>query len=97
VRAKSLTFFIVTPEWSKISAVLFFGIRFLQFDRLLPFSQRSPLANLFHRFTSHADLSPLAGGCRYGNAGMISAHKAAPVSIPGMLARFPGRFAREEI
>lgn len=36
------------------------------------------------------DPYPPAGGCSYGNAGMISANNAAPISMPGMLARVPG-------
>ncbi|ALP68535.1 NAD(P)/FAD-dependent oxidoreductase [Paraburkholderia caribensis] len=31
-----------------------------------------------------------AGGCSYGNAGMISANNAAPIAMPGMVARVPG-------
>lgn len=36
------------------------------------------------------DPHPPAGGCSFGNAGMISANNAAPISMPGMLTRVPG-------
>lgn len=36
------------------------------------------------------DPFPPAGGCSFGNAGMISANNAAPIAMPGMLSRVPG-------
>ena len=36
------------------------------------------------------DPLPPAGGASFGNAGMISADTAAPIAMPGMLAKVPG-------
>ncbi|WP_167760274.1 NAD(P)/FAD-dependent oxidoreductase [Paraburkholderia pallida] len=36
------------------------------------------------------DPFPPAGGCSFGNSGMISANNAAPIAMPGMLPRVPG-------
>ncbi|QBR02199.1 NAD(P)/FAD-dependent oxidoreductase [Paraburkholderia pallida] len=36
------------------------------------------------------DPFPPAGGCSFGNAGMISANNATPIAMPGMLSRVPG-------
>lgn len=35
------------------------------------------------------DPFPPAGGCSFGNAGMVSANNSAPISMPGMLMRVP--------
>lgn len=42
------------------------------------------------RTVTVVDPLPPAGGTSFGNAGMISADTAAPIAMPGMLARVPG-------